>query len=78
MADMPSVDKMRTSLLISIKTVRKVDKLAAESKPKQSRNEIVGLILDRATKDVDLDDDDLEFIKQEIRRNREKRNNKKS
>lgn len=71
MSGMASVDKMRVSLLIPIKTIRKVDRLAENSG--MSRNEIAGVLLDRGTSSVVLTDDDMEYIKQMVRRNRENR-----
>ena len=72
MSNMPAIDKVRTSLLLQIKTLRKLDK--AGKAAGLSRNEIANALLDKATINVELDEKDIEFITNEMRKNREKRN----
>jgi len=72
MSNMPAIDKVRTSLLLQIKTLRKLDK--AGKAAGLSRNEIANALLDKATINVELDEKDIEFITSEMRKNREKRN----
>jgi len=67
------VEKMRVSLLIPIKTVVKIDRMAADSRVVMSRNEVVAVLLERGTRDIVLTDDDLDTIKDRIRRNRDAR-----
>ncbi len=69
-----NIEKMRISLLIPIKTVIKLDRMVAESRFLTSRNEVANMLLDRATSDVVLTDDDLATIHERIRRNRDARN----
>jgi len=70
---MPAVDKRKISLQLPIKTIVKLDKVVKNSG--LSRNEVANAMLDRATANVVLDDEDLETINSEIRSNREKRGN---
>ena len=71
MSNMPDVTKRKVSLQIPIATIAKIDKISIASG--LSRNEVSSVMLDKATSSVDLDDDDIENINAEIRKNREKR-----
>ena len=68
---MPDVTKRKVSLQIPIATIAKIDKISIASG--LSRNEVSSAMLDKATSSVDLDDDDIEKINAEIRKNRQKR-----
>lgn len=71
MSNMPDITKRKVSLQIPIKTVLKVDRMAAASG--LSRNEVASAILDRGTAQVELTDEDLALFEEEVRRNRNAR-----
>jgi len=71
MSNMPDVTKRKVSLQIPIATIVKIDKISLASG--LSRNEVSSAMLDKATSTVILDDDDIEKINAEIRKNRTNR-----
>ena len=71
MSNMPDVTKRKVSLQIPIETIVKIDKISLASG--LSRNEVSSAMLDKATSTVVLDDDDIEKINAEIRKNRKSR-----
>jgi len=71
MSNMPDVTKRKVSLQIPIKTILKMDNMAAASG--LSRNEVAAAILDRGTANVTLTDEDLAKFEEEVRRNRDAR-----
>ena len=71
MSNMPDVTKRKVSLQIPIATIMKIDKISLASG--LSRNEVSSAMLDKATSAVVLDDDDIEKINAEIRKNRKNR-----
>ena len=71
MSNMPDVTKRKVSLQIPIKTILKMDNMAAASG--LSRNEVAAAILDRGTAHIALTDEDLANFEEEVRRNRNAR-----
>jgi hypothetical protein len=75
MSDMPAIDKMRVGLLLPIKTIAKVDHIAQQSS--FSRNEVINVLLDRATANVSLTEEELDAVNQKIKENANARRNHK-
>jgi hypothetical protein len=74
MSNMIDVTKMKVSLLLPIRLVRKIDRAANSGVVPLSRNEIVNAVLSRELAFVELDDEDLEWCNSQIRKNRDARN----
>ena len=74
MPNMPNPEKQKVSLQLTLRAIARMDHIAKASG--FSRNEVAQTLIDRATADVVLTDDEQAEVNAKIERNRRERKNR--
>lgn len=74
MPNMPNPEKQKVSLQLTLRAIARMDHIAKTSG--FSRNEVAQTLIDRATADVVLTDDEQAEVNAKIERNRRERKNR--